>query len=143
MKRILLVIAFLALAVPAALWAGESVTRTKPGRPDSTPLFTKRSVVAGGAVTDLCTLTDGRECVIINQTDQDLCIKVPSADPTCGSTNIDCDADTDILLVPRGQSWSHVLEKDGTVCGTMLNAPTGNCSVPSSTRCVYSVEVEP
>lgn len=133
-----------AYLAPAAHAAGESVGRTKPGRPVVVPKYTKRDVDDAGE-TRLCDLANGRECTVVNHTDADLCLKA-TADLTCGSTTIDCTGDNDILLVKSGETWTDILDGDGkavtsTLCGRMATTPTGDCAL-TELGCIYTSEIE-
>lgn len=129
----------------------ENAGATRPALLRSAPTFTKRSVT-NSAVTDLCTATGTRECVVMNRTDATLCMKAPASDPTCGSTTIDCTGDTDLIIIPPGESWVQVFHdvsgtgvpdtSDSTLCGKMAASPTGDCATPAVTTCVYSAEAK-
>lgn len=107
----------------------------RAARPVSGTIPRKISVTES-AVFDLCVVAGALECNLLNSTGQDLCLKITTTDPTCGSTSIDCATDTDIFKVPNGSPFPHVLAVGETLCGRLPSAPDAGGAV-------YSTEVQP
>ncbi len=136
-RNLILVLTLVTAAaiLPSSATAEEPMP-TAPSRPATTKL-TKRAVTEL-AVFDMCDLASARECVIWNQLDVAIMIKYVTTSSVCTYVPIDTGADTDVLQIPAGGSFTGVLgkkptnQKDHTFCAKAVSAP--------SSGAVYTIE---